>query len=49
MIELYCKLIISGRRTFSQIPDDVKEEVEYRLASRGFDTNGDPIEVGVSV
>jgi hypothetical protein len=43
MIEIYCKLIISKRRTLDTIPDDFKSEVEARLKALGYDTNGDPI------
>lgn len=40
MIEVYCKLIISGRRTFDKVPDELKERVEMRLIELGYDTNG---------
>lgn len=40
MIEVYCKLIINGRRSFKQIPDELKEAVIYRLAELGYDQNG---------
>lgn len=40
MIEMYCKLIIAGRRSFDKIPDEFKEEVEERLLEKGYDTNG---------
>lgn len=45
MIEIYCKLIISKRRTFDRVPDNFKAEVEARLRELGYDTNGDPIAV----
>lgn len=40
MIELYCELIIRGRKTFDAIPDELKTRVEERLEERGYDTNG---------
>lgn len=44
MVEIYVKLIINKRRTFDQIPDKFKAEVEAKLREYGYDTNGDPIE-----
>lgn len=41
MIEIYCKLIISGRRTFDRVPEDFKEAVALRLVELGYDTNGE--------
>lgn len=43
MVEIYCKLIIGKRRTFKQVPDHFKDEVETKLFELGYDTNGDPI------
>lgn len=43
MVEMYCKLITSKRRTFDKVPDKFKAEVEARLLEQGYDTNGDPI------
>lgn len=40
MIEVYCKLIINGRRTFDRIPNEFKESVEARLLELGYDTAG---------
>ena len=40
MIEMYCKLIINGRRTFDKVPAELQESVEQRLAELGYDTNG---------
>lgn len=40
MIEVYVKLIINGRRSFEQIPDEFKESVVFRLAELGYDQNG---------
>ena len=43
MVEIYCKLIISKRRTFDQVPDVFKMDVEDRLEELGYDTDGNPI------
>lgn len=43
MVTLYCTLIINKRRTFDQVPDKFKNEVEAKLEELGYDTNGDPI------
>jgi hypothetical protein len=43
MIEIYCKLIQSKRRLFTQVPDNLKEQVRARLLELGFDTDGNPI------
>ena len=40
MVEIYCKLIINGRRTFDKIPENCKELVESRLAELGYTTDG---------
>ena len=40
MIELYCKLIRCGRKTFDDVPDELKSRVEERLEELGYDTNG---------
>lgn len=45
MVEIYVKLIINKRRTFDQIPDKFKAEVEARLGEYGYDVNGDPVAV----
>lgn len=44
MVEIYCKLIIAGRRNFPQIPDSLKNDVEVRLKELGYDTNGNKLE-----
>ena len=31
------------RRTFDQVPDKFKADVEAKLGEYGYDTNGDPI------
>lgn len=46
MVDVYCKLIISKRRTFDRVPDVFKDEVESKLIELGYDTNGDPIVTG---
>lgn len=43
MVNLFCKLIINKRKTFDQVPDNLKAEVRARLLELGYDTNGDPI------
>lgn len=43
MVEIYVKLIVNKRRTFDQVPDKFKAEVEVKLGEYGYDTNGDPI------
>lgn len=40
MIEVYVKLIINGRRSFEQVPDNLKEDVKNRLTELGYDQNG---------
>ena len=43
MVNLFCTLIINKRRSFDQIPDNLKVEVETRLRELGYDTNGYPL------
>jgi hypothetical protein len=43
MVDIYCKLIIAKRKTFDQVPDKFKDEVELKLRELGYDTNGDPL------
>ena len=43
MVEIYCKLIINGRRTFEQVPTNFKDEVEARLKELGYNTEGERI------
>lgn len=45
MVNLYATLIINKRRTFDQVPDKFKAEVEARLGEYGYDVNGDPVAV----
>jgi hypothetical protein len=40
MIEVYCKLIIEGRRTFEDVPTKLKANVKTRLKELGYDTEG---------
>ncbi len=44
MVNLYCVLIINGRRTFDQVPAKLQAAVKERLASMGLDENGNPID-----
>lgn len=43
MVNLYCTLIINKRRTFDQVPDKFKADVEARLSELGYDKNGSPL------
>jgi hypothetical protein len=43
MVTLYVALIISGRRTFSQVPTRFQVAVKEDLLALGLDENGDPI------
>ena len=43
MIEIYCKLIINKRRSIDKIPEEFREDVEFRLAELGYDENGELI------
>jgi hypothetical protein len=43
MVDLYTALIISGRRTFSQVPARFQDAVRADLAALGLDENGNPI------
>lgn len=44
MVFVYVTLIIHGRRTFDQVPDNLKEAVREELYAIGLDENGMPIE-----
>lgn len=47
MVNLYATLIINKRRTFDQVPEKFKADVEAKLLEYGYDTNGDLIaEIG---
>lgn len=43
MIELYVTLIIAGRRTISQVPMKLREDVMTELEERGYDGEGNLI------
>lgn len=43
MVNLYATLIINKRRTFDQVPEKFKADVEAKLLEYGYDTNGDLI------
>lgn len=43
MVELYCKLIIGKMRSFGQVRNEFKVQVEAKLLELGYDTNGDLI------
>ena len=40
MIDLYCALIINGKREFSSIPARYKADVKQTLSDIGLDENG---------
>lgn len=44
MVDLYCVLIVNGRRTFDQVPKKLQPAVKAQLAAMGLDENGNPIE-----
>lgn len=46
MIDMYCALIIAGRRTFSQVPAKYQEAVKADLLALGLDENGNPLPQG---
>lgn len=46
MVNLYATLIINKRRTFDQVPEKFKADVEAKLLEYGYDTNGDLIIAG---
>jgi hypothetical protein len=43
MVDLYVALIISGRRSFSQVPLRYQEAVRADLLALGLDENGNPL------
>lgn len=43
MVDLYVALIVSGRRSFSQVPSRYQDAVRDDLAALGLDENGNPI------
>ena len=40
MVDIYCKLIINKRKTFDDIPANLKTKVEARLKEFGYDIDG---------
>lgn len=38
MVEIYVKLIMSGRRTLNQIPERLRDDVNNRLIELGYIT-----------
>jgi hypothetical protein len=44
MVDLYCALIIAGRRTFNQVPIRYQDAVRADLLALGLDENGNSIE-----
>lgn len=43
MVDLYCALIIAGKRTIETVPKRYREAVREQLAAIGLDENGDAI------
>lgn len=43
MVDLYCALIIAGRRTIDTVPKRYQDAVREELAAIGLDENGNPI------
>ena len=43
MVDLYCALIIAGRRTIDTVPARYKQAVAEQLAAVGLDENGNPV------
>ena len=46
MIELYTTLIINKRKTIDQVPEALRNDVHMALNRRGYNRNGDPVQVG---
>lgn len=44
MVSIYVTLIVNGRRTFSQVPEKLKDAVRKELNALGLDENGKPLE-----
>ena len=44
MVDVYCTLIIVGRRSFASVPAKLKDAVRENLAAMGLDENGQPME-----
>lgn len=45
MVDIYVKLIVNKRRTFDEVPDKFKADVEAKLMEYGYNTNGDSLAV----
>lgn len=43
MVEIYATLIIRHRKTFDQVPEKLKADVEARLKELGYGTSGEPL------
>lgn len=43
MAAVYAALIINGRKTFNQVPDNLKQAVRAKLYELGYGTDGNPI------
>lgn len=43
MVDLYCALIIAGKRTIDTVPTRYRDAVMVQLAAIGLDENGNPI------
>ena len=41
MVEIFAKLIIAKKRTLSDVPENLRERVDDKLAELGYDENGD--------
>lgn len=42
MVDLYCALIIAGKRTIDTVPARYRDTVREQLAAIGLDENGNP-------
>ncbi len=45
LVTVYVTLIIGGRRTFEEVPNNLKQGVEAELKALGLDKEGKPIAV----
>jgi hypothetical protein len=43
LVDVYVALIIAGRRTFEQVPANLKPAVEEELTALGLGTDGKPL------
>ena len=44
MVDLYCALIIAGKRTIDTVPARYRDAVREQLEAVGLDENGNPIQ-----